>query len=1176
MSFNRSTNPDRLAATEAALDHPSDEELRALSLGRLSEAELARVSAHLDDCSACSQRIDQLAEDDHLLARLRQGASNQEDVLISPAQLRLAVRALRRSDDGGSAANKRDPEAEPVILRLPKQVGDYDVLAEVGRGGMGVVYKAWHRSLHRLAALKMILAGEFASPTQELRFRLEAELAARVQHPNIVQVYEIGSYEGRPFLALEWVDGGSLANCLDGKPWPPAEAALLTETLARAIDVAHGEGVIHRDLKPANILMSIADSHDRSAVCDPKSGIPKIADFGLAQMTQGGQTMTQTGFLVGTPGYMAPEQASGKRALVGPATDIYALGVMLYQLLTGQLPFERDSTLELLRAVTSDEPIPPRRLQPRLPRDLEAITLHCLEKEPAKRYASALELAADLRRFQAGEVIAARPPSPIERASKFVRRYKALVGGAAATGLALVVGTVFSLLFAFGEARQRREAERNGRLVQREAYQARLATAVMALRESKYSEAARQLDAAPEGLRGWEWRHLQARVSDMRPTILRAQPEFDELYTYFPPGRGLLVKKANRFLVADQQTRTVLRDVCDVASFRDVAGHYSGGSFLAYARPDGSTTLLDEAGVETNVPVRCTGQASASRDGKLLAVWNRTDPNDRRLRLFELPSGRLRWSIEKPELLRWVTFSFDGTRLAGGSREPDVFLWDAATGAKTLLHGHAAAVNSVAFHPDGKRLVSGSVDKTVRQWDVDAGQMIDVRRGHTDEVLAVTYSPDGLWIASSSADKTVRIWKNDDSEPPTVLAGHDRAAHESIFSPDGLTISVTSAPEFRWRVWPTPAASNRFVLRGHTGYIYHEVHSPDGRLLASAAWDDDHGIRLWDAASGALVAVLTGHKYAIFSLAFSPDSRRLLSRSDDTTVRVWDAETGAPLAVLNCDVVEERSGPQSVVVTPDGRTIFTGAPRGLRCWDVATGKERDQVPLPLPGMRILAVQPRGDLLAASGNGPNIVLFDLAAGQIRTMLTHPTGRSGVNTDSLAFSPDGRQLLSAGRTGEIQLWDVESGKLVRELRGHAEGVFAAIFHPDGQRIFSAGRDHVIRVWDPVQGDELVDLTGHTNYVFSLSFSPDGATLASGSGDFTIRLWETERLGRLLDVSRAGTGGRGQLAGARLLERLFRRLGSADRVAELLRTETMGNVPLQRAARNALYRRQGLAPR
>ena len=419
--------------TEAPPNHPGDLELRALSLGQLNEADLVELTAHLGDCLECCRRIDQLASDDRLVSRLRQSAAGVQKVVITAAGQRSAVRALRQSREPTSATRSRDPEAVPAVLSAaPKQVGDYDILAEVGRGGMGVVYKARHRGLHRLAALKMVLAGEFASPTQELRFRLEAELAARVQHPNIVQVYEIGSYEGRPFLALEWVEGGSLANRLDGKPWPAGEAAALIETLARAIDVAHNQGVVHRDLKPANILLqddrggtSNGDgtSSGSEFIPHPSSLIlPKITDFGLAQPIEGGQTMTQSGFLVGTPGYMAPEQASGKRALVGPATDIHALGVMLYQLLTGQLPFQRDSTLELLRAVTFDEPARPRRLEPRLPRDLEAITLHCLEKEPSRRYPSALELAEDLERFRDGKQVVARPVGAVARLARAGRR----------------------------------------------------------------------------------------------------------------------------------------------------------------------------------------------------------------------------------------------------------------------------------------------------------------------------------------------------------------------------------------------------------------------------------------------------------------------------------------------------------------------------------------------------------------------------------------------------------------------------------------------------------------------------------------------------------------------------------------------------------------------------------
>src|SRR5262245_35658837 len=240
--------PLRLAMSEPPVDHPSADVLRALSLGQLAEAELTRVIDHLGECPACCRRIDELAAGDALVARLQRSAASSEQLLASSEERRSAVHALRRRQEARAAF--------PGIVPVPKQVGDYDILGEVGRGGMGVVYKARHRRLQRLAALKMVLAGEFSSSTQQLRFRLEAELVARVHHPDIVQLYEIGTHEGRPFLAMEWVEGGSLAERLDGKPWPPGEAAALVETLARAIHVAHSEGIVHRDLKPANVLLN--------------------------------------------------------------------------------------------------------------------------------------------------------------------------------------------------------------------------------------------------------------------------------------------------------------------------------------------------------------------------------------------------------------------------------------------------------------------------------------------------------------------------------------------------------------------------------------------------------------------------------------------------------------------------------------------------------------------------------------------------------------------------------------------------------------------------------------------------------------------------------------------------------------------------------------------------------
>lgn len=332
-------------------------------------------------------------------------------------------------------------------LSLPSVPG-YRVLREVGRGGMGVVFQARHLALNRIVALKMILDANLANAERLHRFQLEAELAARILHPNVVAVYEVGTAQNRPFLALEWVEGGSLAQKLrtDGL-FSPRKAAELVQVLARAVHAAHAEGVIHRDLKPGNVLLS----------AQPAGDVPKIADFGLAKPITRDHALTTTGAIVGTPEYMAPEQAGADGAPVGPGCDIYALGVILYELLTGRPPFRADSLVMTLHLVMKVEPVAPRSLNPGVPRDLETICLKCLEKDPVRRYESASALADDLSRFVNGEPIKARPVSVVNRAWRLARRhvgYSLLGGLAVALLLTLVVGSV---AFALTEARLRRD-----------------------------------------------------------------------------------------------------------------------------------------------------------------------------------------------------------------------------------------------------------------------------------------------------------------------------------------------------------------------------------------------------------------------------------------------------------------------------------------------------------------------------------------------------------------------------------------------------------------------------------------------------------------------------------------------------------------------------------------------
>jgi hypothetical protein len=376
-------------------------------------------------------------------------------VALPPDAAAATTRAPRPGPAAATGAEPLTLPPSPPAAEAPADrvaVPGYEILGELGRGGMGVVYRARHLRLNRPVALKMILAGAHAGEAELARFRAEAEAVARLQHPNIVQVYEVGEHQGLPYCALEFCPGGSLAVRLAGTPLPPTTAAQVTETLARAMHAAHQAGVVHRDLKPANVLLVPSDRPEAVALGGdpgkPERFEPKVTDFGLAKrLDVEGAGQTQSGAILGTPSYMAPEQAAGQSKEIGPAADTYALGAVLYELLTGRPPFRAATPLDTLLQVLDDEPVPPGRLNAGVPRDLETVCLKCLAKEPAKRYSSALELAEDLRRFRQGEPIRARPVGRLERAARWARRNPVVAGSLAAVVLVLVAGTAVSTAF---------------------------------------------------------------------------------------------------------------------------------------------------------------------------------------------------------------------------------------------------------------------------------------------------------------------------------------------------------------------------------------------------------------------------------------------------------------------------------------------------------------------------------------------------------------------------------------------------------------------------------------------------------------------------------------------------------------------------------------------------------
>jgi WD40 repeat protein len=802
---------------------------------------------------------------------------------------------------------------------------------------------------------------------------------------------------------------------------------------------------------------------------------------------------------------------------VGPACDIYALGAILYELLTGRPLYDGDTPLDVMVRVLHEEPAPPRAYRPGLPRDLETICLKCLHKSPAGRYASARDLAEDLRRFLAGEPVRARPPSALDRAGKFVRRHKALVGAAAGIVAALAAGIVATSLTAVSEARLRRQADAARREAVLEAYQARLAAALAALNDDNVREAADQLEAVPQDQRGWEWRYAAARIDDS----LAAVSDAGRFLVPCPAGQRFASITDQGVCLWDATSGRLSATLTpDVPINIEAATTPAGALLLAAEYRAGPVCVLDENGrVRQRLTLPGKSQVHAwafDPAGTRLACTWRTDPgtDPEAFALFDLADGRelVRFAPFGDEI-RSIAFSPDGKRLATGSDDSLVRVWDAGGACLRTFEGHAGLVTSVAFRPDGRAVLSCSADQTFRQWDVENGRGLDERHGHVGQVNAAAYSPDGRWIASGATDGTVRYWKADGGPAVVVLHGHTAPVFRLAFSPDGGRVASVSRDSdgrtWEARVWDGPGRGNPRALRDHTKYVYPVAFSPDGRTIASGAWDRE--IRLRDAATGQTRAVLRGHEGYVAGLAFSPDGRWLVSRGGDQALRVWDAGTGEARAVVRHHGVGYGNRPHGVAVTPDGTRAACPADDRLHFWRLPEGQEAGSLPLPTDSARAVQYSPDGRRLAVVDNGPDVSVLDATTGEVRVWLRGHEGR----VNAVAFSADGARLVSAGNDRTARLWDAATGECLRTFRGHTDEVFAAVFLPDGSRIASAGRDRVIRVWDPANGAELARLQGHTDYVFSLAFSPDGATLVSGSGDNSVRLWDTFPVARRLQA-------------------------------------------------------------
>jgi hypothetical protein len=680
----------------------------------------------------------------------------------------------------------------------PPAIPGYEIEGVLGRGGMGVVYKARHLALKRVVALKMILAGGHAGAHELARFRTEAEAVARLQHPNIVAIHEVGQADGHPFCALEFVEGGSLAGKIAGGPMPPREAARLAEALARAMQLAHSRNVVHRDLKPANVLLT-AD------------GTPKITDFGLARQMDSDSGATQAGAVMGTPSYMAPEQASGRAHEAGPAADTYALGAILYDCLTGRPPFKGKTLVETLDQVRNQDPAPPSRLRPGVPFDLETICLKCLRKEPESRYASAAELADDLGRYLRGEPVQARPVGRAERAAKWVRRNPWLAGAAAAAVLALVgavIGTSIGMAQAenarAGEHAQREKAEgladTNGKLAVKNADLA------------DEERAAKNKAVAAEREKDKLLRRTQAILFTSRLDQAARVYEKEPL-------------RALRLITDTDACPVELRDLA--WKFVDNAGkRYRGDSIplagnIQAVSPDGKWLVA----VETVL------KSEPLKDRPTVSVTKHVSST---VRVVEVATGKVRVTLPKySESVGPVTFRPDGNGLAvvvyqlpdsifpAGGDKPvavpnTIQLWDLTEPNKVAtLDGHADNILNLTYSPDGTRLFSCARDDTARIWGPKAGKKLHDLAGFGKELRAATFSPDGKRLATGGMDNKIKLWDVENGKlvtswapaanPDPALAARRKLPNCKVSTCGTGSSRSTSAPTAtRWfRATPT-------------------------------------------------------------------------------------------------------------------------------------------------------------------------------------------------------------------------------------------------------------------------------------------------------------------------------------------------------------------------------------
>jgi WD40 repeat protein len=1045
---------------------------------------------------------------------LTSARGSSTDTILQAAELQTTSTGEPASAvRSGSSKDQASFSAEATLIQSgsKEKLGRFELLSVLGQGGFGRVYKAYDPQLDRHLALKVPTFGpEDASKAQ--RFQAEAKAAGRLRHPNIVPTFETGRVGTQYYIASQFIDGRPLNAVIKDGPVSIRDAALWTSRIARALDYAHQMRIVHRDVKPHNVMLD-------------ERREPQLMDFGLAKRLNDDAAMTTEGSLLGTPAYMAPEQARGNHAEVGPHSDQYAAGAILYELLTGKRAFE-GAPHSVLAQILSTDPVPPRRISSNIPADLESIAQKAMSKEITGRYSSCGALADDLDRWLAGEPTLARPLSYRERAVRWRRRnpaIAALAGGLVLTFLLGFAGVFGQWLRAESNAKAARTAAEEQRIAKVDAEKARELAVLSEQQAVKEREAARRAEeeqrlAKAEAVKEREAARNAAELNRKiayaahmnlgQQAWNEADVAFlDDLLERYIPTEGqedlrcfewyFWWKKAHEY---EKRIPIPPRRVFDADLTAD-------GTRLAVAQEGQTICICDTTtgqvlrklgGINGQI-----GSVKFSPDQKSVASGG----HDAVLRIWDVETGELKREIPTSnKIIGAVHWSDDGLTLRAAGA--GMTTWNVQTGAQIgepigqfPLRPYLVNGNSHAFSQDGSLLAIARGATTV--WDVATGQQKCHVAGHASLAEAVAISPDNKLLATGAWDRMIKVWDIETGAEKYSCPGHTNHIYALAFSPDGKSLASTGR-DLTVRLWDAQTGKPLDVLKGHSGGNSVVAFSKNGRRLVSAG--RDYTAVVWDPTRRSSSLASLPHYNSVRTVAFSPDSRTLVSLgagngAPESKIRFWDPETGKQIREFTHPGVG-----RGAVYSPDGRLLATGSSDNqVRLWNPETGELLRTIPSPVAregySTRCLAFTPDGKRLATNADGGGVALWDVDSWQVTTTLTG----DGQDLTSAAFSPDGTQFAAGCLDETTKVWNVATGERLHTLKGHQEYVWSVAYALGGKTLISASRDSTIKLWDPATGELKTTLRGHTNAVTWVAIAPDDRTMVSTGGDQAIKIWD-----------------------------------------------------------------------